>query len=70
MSFREIGIGVAKGRLSLPVPPLAFFNRFLSWMEAKLTEVSADKLISTSKLARRLAQGSDRSDYGVDRAFP
>ena len=30
MSAWELGIGVAKGRLSLPLPPLEFFNRFFS----------------------------------------
>lgn len=50
MSAWEIGIGVAKGRLSLPLSPLEFFNRFLSKMGAKLSSVSPEILIHSSQL--------------------
>jgi PIN domain nuclease of toxin-antitoxin system len=50
LSAWEIGIGVAKGRLSLPLAPLDFFKRFLDKMEARLSEVSPAVLIASSFL--------------------
>ena len=50
MSAWEIGIGVAKGRLSLPLAPTEFFNRFLVRMEAQLSALSPEILISASNL--------------------
>jgi PIN domain nuclease of toxin-antitoxin system len=50
MSAWEIGIGVAKGRLSLPLEPIEFFNRFLVRMEAQLSVLSPEILISASNL--------------------
>lgn len=50
MSAWEIGIGVAKNRLKLPLPPLEFFNKFLKFMEARLSAVSPDILIESSNL--------------------
>ncbi len=50
MSAWEIGIGVAKGRLILPLPPLEFLNRFLLRMQAKLTSLSPEILITSSHL--------------------
>jgi PIN domain nuclease of toxin-antitoxin system len=50
MSAWEIGIGVAKGRLSLPLPPLEFFNRFLTRLEARLSALTPDVLVGSSNL--------------------
>lgn len=50
MSAWEIGVGVAKRRLNLPLPPLEFFNRFVSRLEAKLSPVSPEILINSSHL--------------------
>lgn len=50
ISAWEIGIGVAKGRLMLPVSPLEFFNRFLSRMQAGLAALSPEILIGASHL--------------------
>lgn len=53
MSAWEIGVGVAKGRLSLPIAPLDFFQRFLERMEAQLSEVSPSILINSANLPGR-----------------
>jgi PIN domain nuclease of toxin-antitoxin system len=50
MSAWEIGIGVAKNRLKLPVGPLEFFQRFLARMDAQLSAVSPEVLIGSSNL--------------------
>lgn len=50
MSAWELGVGVAKGRLSLPLPPLEFFNRFVSKMDAKLSSLSPEILVSSAHL--------------------
>lgn len=50
MSAWELGIGVAKGRLFLPLPPLDFFKRFLTRLEAQLSSLTADILVSSSNL--------------------
>ncbi|MEI5681310.1 MULTISPECIES: type II toxin-antitoxin system VapC family toxin [unclassified Mesorhizobium] len=50
MSAWEIGIGVAKGRLILPLSPIDFFNRFLERMEARLSVISPEILIESSSL--------------------
>jgi PIN domain nuclease of toxin-antitoxin system len=50
MSAWEIGIGVAKGRLSLPLAPLEFFNRFIARLEARLSMLTPDILVSSSNL--------------------
>ncbi|MDX8440801.1 type II toxin-antitoxin system VapC family toxin [Mesorhizobium australafricanum] len=50
MSVWEIGIGVAKGRLSLPIAPLDFVERFLERMSAKLSAISPAILIASSNL--------------------
>lgn len=50
MSAWEIGIAVAKGRLSLPLSPLDFFSRFLERMQARLADVSPAILIASSYL--------------------
>ncbi|TPL07737.1 type II toxin-antitoxin system VapC family toxin [Mesorhizobium sp. B2-4-11] len=54
MSAWEIGIGVAKNRLKLPLGPLEFFQRFLRLMQAQLTAVSPEILIGSSNLPGRL----------------
>jgi len=53
MSAWEIGIGVAKNRLKLPLGPLEFFQRFLKFMQAKLSVVSPEILIGSSNLPGR-----------------
>ena len=50
MSAWEIGIGVAKNRLKLPIGPLEFFQRFLVQMEAQLSAVSPEILVESSNL--------------------
>lgn len=50
MSAWEIGKGVAKGRLTIPLHPLDFFNRFLARMDARLCALSAEILIESSNL--------------------
>jgi len=50
MSAWEIGMGVAKNRLKLPLGPLEFFQRFLTRMEVQLSVVSPEILIGSSNL--------------------
>ncbi|MBZ9740024.1 MULTISPECIES: type II toxin-antitoxin system VapC family toxin [unclassified Mesorhizobium] len=50
MSAWEIGIGVAKGRLNLPIAPLDFVERFIERMSAKLCAISPAILIASSNL--------------------
>lgn len=50
ISAWEIGIGVAKRRLSLPLAPLDFFDRFVERMQAKLSPVSPSIMITSSFL--------------------
>ena len=50
MSAWEIGKGVSKGRLSLPISPVEFFSRFLARMEARLCALSPEILIESSYL--------------------
>lgn len=54
MSAWEIGIGVAKNRLKLPMGPLEFFQRFLKHMQAQLSALSPEILIGSSSLPGRL----------------
>jgi PIN domain nuclease of toxin-antitoxin system len=54
MSAWEIGIGVAKNRLKLPLEPLEFFQRFLTFMQAQLSAVSPEILIGSSNLPGNL----------------
>lgn len=54
MSAWEIGKGVSKNRLKLPLAPLEFFNRFMRLMKARLTDVSPDILIGSSNLPGEL----------------
>ena len=50
ISAWEIGIGVSKNRLKLPLEPLDFFQRFLRLLKAQLTELSPEILIGSSHL--------------------
>jgi PIN domain nuclease of toxin-antitoxin system len=50
ISAWEIGIGVSKNRLKLPLEPLDFFNRFLHFMKAQLSPLSPEVLIGSSLL--------------------
>lgn len=53
MSAWEIGVGVAKGRLMLPLGPLEFFQRFLRLMKVQLSALSAEILVGSSNLPGR-----------------
>ena len=50
MSAWEMGVGVAKRKLSLPLPPLEFFSRFISRAGARLSAVSPEILIESTAL--------------------
>lgn len=50
ISAWEIGMGVARGRLSLPIEPLAFFNRFLDRLGAKLGPMTPEILVHSSHM--------------------
>ncbi len=50
ISAWEMGVGVAKGRLGLPLAPLDFFDRFIERMQAKLSPVSPPIMIASSFL--------------------
>jgi PIN domain nuclease of toxin-antitoxin system len=50
ISAWEIGMGVSKGRINLPLAPLDFFERFLQEMQAQLSPVTPAILISSSNL--------------------
>ena len=54
MSAWEIGMGVAKGRISLPLAPLDFVERFIDRMHAKLSPLTSAILISSSNLPGRV----------------
>ncbi len=50
MSAWEMGVGVAKRKLSLPLPPLEFFNRFVGRAGAKVSALSPEILIESTAL--------------------
>lgn len=50
ISAWEIGIGVSKGRLSLPVAPLDFIERFIERMQVRLSPLTPAILVSSSNL--------------------
>lgn len=50
ISAWEIGIGVAKGRLSLPLAPLDFIERFIERMQARLSPLTPAIMVSSSNL--------------------
>lgn len=54
ISAWEIGVGVAKNRLKLPLEPLEFFQRFLHFMKAQISTLSPEILIGSSVLPGRL----------------
>jgi PIN domain nuclease of toxin-antitoxin system len=54
MSAWEIGIGVAKNRLKLPLDALGFFQRFLRIMNAQLSALSPEILVGSSNLPGRI----------------
>lgn len=50
MSAWEMGIGVAKGRLMLPLGPLEFFNRFVAQIGARPSPLTPEILVGSSML--------------------
>ena len=50
MTAWEIGMGVAKGRISIPLAPLDFLDRFIDLMQAKLSPLTPAILISSCNL--------------------
>ena len=50
ISAWEIGVGVSKGRLSLPLAPLDFIERFIERMQVRLSPLSPAILIASSNL--------------------
>lgn len=50
MSAWEIGVGVAKGRLKLPMGPLEFFGRFMDNLGVRLSALTPDILVASSML--------------------
>lgn len=54
VSAWEIGIGVSKGRIKLPAPPLDFFDGFVAQMEAKLSPLTPAIMMLSSFLPGKL----------------
>ena len=50
VSAWEIGMGVAKGRISLPVAPIDFFDKFIERMQAKVSPLTPSIMVSSSSL--------------------
>ncbi|MDI6028080.1 type II toxin-antitoxin system VapC family toxin [Corticibacterium sp. UT-5YL-CI-8] len=50
ISAWEIGVGVSKGRINLPLAPLDFVERFIDRMQAKLSPLTPSIMISSSNL--------------------
>jgi PIN domain nuclease of toxin-antitoxin system len=50
ISAWEIGVGVSKGRLNLPLAPLDFIERFIERMQVKLSPLTPAILVSSSNL--------------------
>lgn len=50
MSAWELGVGVAKRKLNLPLPPLEFFMRFIDRTGAKQSSLSPEILIESTSL--------------------
>ncbi|QPC85495.1 PIN domain-containing protein [Mesorhizobium sp. NBSH29] len=48
ISAWEIGMGTARGRLSLPTEPLQFFNAFVQTMGAQVDPLSPEVLVHSS----------------------
>ena len=43
-------MGVAKGRISLPVAPIDFFDKFIERMQAKVSPLTPSIMVSSSSL--------------------
>jgi PIN domain nuclease of toxin-antitoxin system len=54
ISAWEIGVGVSKGRLSLPLAPLDFISEFVEKMQAKLSPLTPAIMVSSSFLPGRI----------------
>lgn len=54
VSAWEIGIGVSKGRLNLPTPPLDFFDGFVERMQAKLIPLTPAIMMLSSFLPGKI----------------
>ena len=54
VSAWEIGIGVSKGKIKLPTPPLDFFDRFVEHMQAKLSPLTPAIMLLSSFLPGRI----------------
>lgn len=50
ISAWEIGVGVSKGRLNLPMAPLDFIERFIERMQVNLSPLNPAILVSSSNL--------------------
>lgn len=50
ISAWEIGVGVSKGRLNLPLAPLDFIERFIERMQVNLSPLNPAILVSSSNL--------------------
>jgi PIN domain nuclease of toxin-antitoxin system len=54
ISAWEIGMGVSKGRLNLPLAPLDFIEEFIERMQAKLSPLTPAIMVSSSNLPGRV----------------
>jgi PIN domain nuclease of toxin-antitoxin system len=54
VSAWEVGVGVAKGRLSLPLAPLDFIDEFIERMQTKLSPLTPAIMVSSSNLPGRV----------------
>jgi PIN domain nuclease of toxin-antitoxin system len=54
VSAWEIGMGVSKGRLNLPLAPLDFIEEFIERMQAKLSPLTPAIMVSSSNLPGRV----------------
>jgi PIN domain nuclease of toxin-antitoxin system len=50
ISAWEIGVGVSKGRLKLPLAPLDFIEEFIERMQVKLSPLTPAIMVSSSNL--------------------
>jgi PIN domain nuclease of toxin-antitoxin system len=50
VSAWEIGMGVSKGRIKLPLAPVDFFDRFIERMQAKLSPLTPSIMVLSSFL--------------------
>jgi PIN domain nuclease of toxin-antitoxin system len=54
ISAWEIGVGVSKGRLNLPLAPLDFIEEFIERMQVKLSPLTPAIMVSSSSLPGRI----------------